>query len=130
MRSAHMMHKQVECIYSETQTSRILSKYPSCCSEHAYVCLLTSRLSVRRRLWPEARIVCCRKGQVPCEEEGGKSQAYTLSPSQRLCVYASACARVSVCQCCTSTCLPQPTTTSIEHTRQRSRISQMQGTFI
>jgi hypothetical protein len=30
-------------------------------------------------------------------------------------VYVRACARVSVCQCCTSACLPQQTTTSIEH---------------
>jgi hypothetical protein len=30
MRSTHMMHKQVECIYSKTHTSSILSKCHSC----------------------------------------------------------------------------------------------------
>ena len=57
-----------------------------------------------------------RKTKKPCGEEGGNSQTYTLPPSQRLCMYVSACARMSVCQCCTSACLPQETTTSIEHT--------------
>jgi hypothetical protein len=114
--SSHMMHKQVECISSQTHTSSILSKCHSCWSTHAHVCLLTSGRSGRRRLWPAARIVCCSEGQVPCWEEGGKSQVYTLSSSQRLCVYVSACARVSVCQCCTSAWLPQQTTTSIEYT--------------
>ncbi len=45
---------------------------------------------------------------------GGRKESgfkYTLSPSQRLCVYVSACARVSVCQCCTSAFFPQGTTT-------------------
>jgi hypothetical protein len=106
----HMMHKQVECISSKTYTS----------SKHAYVCLLTSGRSGRRRRCPAARIVGCRKGQVPCGEEGGNSQAYTLSPSQRLCVYVSACARVSVCQCCTSACLPQQATTSIDRTHHNA----------
>ena len=53
--------------------------------------------SVRRRLWPAARIACSRQGKDTCGEEGGTSQAYTLSPSQRLCVYVSACVRA--CQC-------------------------------
>jgi hypothetical protein len=61
------------------------------------VCLLTSGRSVRRRLRPAARIACSRPGQATCGEEGGKSQADTLSPSQRHCVYVSASARVSVC---------------------------------
>jgi hypothetical protein len=115
-----MMHKQVERIYSKTHTSSILSKCHSCSSTHAYVCLLTSGRSGRRRLWPAARIVGCRKGKGSCGEEGGNSQAYTLSPSQRLCVYVSACARVSVCQCCT-----------IEHTQHTTVIDmQMQGICI
>ncbi len=116
MRSSHVLHKQVERIYSKRHTSSILSKCHSCKSKHAYVCLLTSGRSGRRRLCPAARIVGCWKAKDTCGEEGGNSQAYTLSPSQRLCVYDSACVRVSVCQCCTSVCLPQQTTTSIEHT--------------
>jgi hypothetical protein len=93
MRSTHMMmHKQVECIYSKTHTSSILSECHSCESKHAYVCLLTLGRSVLRRLRPAARTVGCRKGKVACGEEGGNSQTYTLSPSQRLRVCLSACA--------------------------------------
>ncbi len=97
-------------------TWSFISKCHSCSVKLVLVCLLTAGRSVRRRLWPAARIVGCCKDECPCGEEGGNSQAYTLSPLQRLSVYVSACARVSVCQCCTSACLPQETTTSIERT--------------
>jgi hypothetical protein len=111
---------QAICIYILTLTQNTHLKAIRTQSKHAYVCLLTSGRSGRRRLWPAARIVGCCQDKGSCGEEGGNSQAYTLSPSQRLCVYVSAFARVSVCQCCTSACLPQQTTTSIEHTHHNA----------
>ncbi len=74
----------------------LISKCRSSSIKLAVVCLLTARRSVRRRLRPATTTVCCREAKGPCGEAGGNSQAYTLSPSQRLCVYVSPYARVSV----------------------------------
>jgi hypothetical protein len=101
------MSKHMPMVYMrythDAQTSRVhyilkhtpqvfCLKYHSCSSKNAHACLLTSGCLARRRLRPAATPVCCREGQGPCGEEGGKQSAYTLSPSQRLCVYVSACA--------------------------------------
>jgi hypothetical protein len=84
----------VECISSKTHTSSILSKFHSCSSKHACVCLLTARRSGRRRLRPAARIVGCCQGKATCGKETVRRTLfrYRSACGVRQCV----CARVSV----------------------------------
>ncbi len=67
-------------------------------SKHAYVCLLKSGRSVRRKLSLAARIIGCTQGQGNCGEEGGK-ETVRVTLFRHRSAFGCTSVRVRTCQC-------------------------------